>query len=138
MEDLCTAKRILEEENCTCVLCRGDTVYRSHRRGVAPLLQLLDEGTDVAGFSAADKVVGKATAFLYCLLEVKAVHALVISEPAAQVLQKAGIRASWQTRVPGIRNRQQNGPCPMEQATQSCCTAQEALAAIRQTLARLR
>ena len=69
--DLNMAQSILEQDGCTCVLCNGETVYKSHRRGVAPLMGWLESGTDLKGFSAADKVVGKATAFLYCLLGVK-------------------------------------------------------------------
>ena len=137
MEDLVQAKKILAEEDCTCVLCGGAVVHRSHRRGVAPLLQLLDGGVAVAGFSAADRVVGKATAFLYCLLGVKAVHAGVMSRPAAQVLKAAGVEATWEQLVEGIQNRKKDGPCPMEYATRNCTDADAALAAIRQTLEKL-
>ena len=90
-QDLHLAKSILAAENCTCVLSRGTEVYKSHRRGVAPLMGWLEEGLDLEGFSAADKVVGKATAFLYCLLRVKEVYALVMSQAAANVLEQQGI-----------------------------------------------
>ena len=136
MEQL--AKAILERENCTCVICGEGSVYKSDRRGVAPLLELLDNGTRVTGFSAADRVVGKATAFLYCLLGVKTVYAKVMSKPAAEVLTKMGIAYSWDTLVEGIQNRQKNGPCPMEHATRDCQTPEQALTAIRQTLENLR
>ena len=138
MEHLEQAKKILAEENCTCVLCGDGPGYQSHQRGVAPLLELLDSGRNVAGFSAADRVVGKATAFLYCLLGVKRVHAGVMSQPAAQVLTQAGIACSWDRLVAGIQNRQKDGPCPMEFATRDCETPEQALSAIRQTLENLR
>ena len=134
MEDLEQAKAILESEGCTCVLCGDGQVYKSDRRGVAPLLELLDSGPAVAGFSAADRVVGKATAFLYCLLGVKQIYAGVMSEPAQKVLDEAHISHSCGQLVPGIRNRQKNGPCPMEHATGDCTTPEQALAAIRETL----
>ncbi len=137
MKDLEQAKCVLEEESCTCVLCREKVIYKSHRRGVVPLLQLLDEGTDVTGATAADRVVGKATAFLYGLLGVKAVYARIMSVPAAQVLERFGIKASWDELTDGIQNRQKDGPCPMEYATRNSATPEEALLAIRQTLARL-
>lgn len=137
MEDLYKAKQLLEEANCTCVLCGGERVYQSHRRGVAPLLQLLDEGADTAGACAADRVVGKATAFLYCLLGVRSVYAHVMSRPAARVLEQAGVEASWGLLVDGIQNRQKDGPCPMEHATRDCDNAQDALTAIREALKRL-
>ena len=137
MTDLQKAKELLQQSDNTCVLCRDQQLYTSDRRGVAPLLGWLDQGIDVAGFCAADRVVGKATAFLYCLLGISAVHALVMSRPAAQVLEEAGIAASYDTLVDGIQNRQKNGPCPMEHATRNCTEPQAALAAIRQTLLQL-
>ena len=137
MTDLEQAKQILEQTDSTCVLCLEGQVYKSNRRGVAPLLALVDAGIDVEGFSAADRVVGKATAFLYCLLGVKAVYARVISQPAAQVLAEGGITATWDTLVSGIQNRQKDGPCPMENATRDCTTPAQALTAIRQALAQL-
>ena len=138
MEDLQLAKQCLRAENRTCVLCKDGTYYKSDSRGVAPLLQWLDEGIQASGFSAADRVVGKATAFLYCLLGVRAVYARVMSRPAAQVLETAGIQASWEALVEGIQNRQNDGPCPMEAATRQIDDPEEALTAIRTTLERLR
>ncbi len=136
-KDLALAKQLLTTEEHTCVLCRDQQRYTSSRRGVAPLLNWLDSGTNLEGFCAADRVIGKATAFLYCLLGVKQVYARVMSKPAVQVLQEYGIPASWDTLVEGIENRQKNGPCPMEHATRSCTTPEEALIAIREVLKRL-
>ena len=62
MNDLEKAKSILQGSDYTCVLCRGDQIHTSRHRGVRPLLELLE--TDVSGFCAADKVVGKATVLL--------------------------------------------------------------------------
>ena len=36
--NLLNARSLLESGNYTCVLCRGDTVYTTTQRGVAPLL----------------------------------------------------------------------------------------------------
>ena len=131
------ALEILKREGCTCVLCGGGSMYKSHTRGVSPLLHLLDEGTDVKGFAAADKVVGRATAFLYCLLTVKSVHACIISEPALKVLTAHGIAVSWDEKVPAIRNRSGDGPCFLEAVTAQLSDPRDALQAIRKTLQQL-
>ena len=86
MTDLELAKEQLIKDECTCVLRKGDSVYCSHARGVKPLLSLLDSGEDYRGYSAVDKVVGKAAAMLYVLLGVSKVHAFIISEKALEVL----------------------------------------------------
>ena len=135
--DLALAKHLLTTEAHTCVLCREDQIYTSTCRGVAPLLNWLDSGTDLRDFSAADRVIGKATAYLYCLLGVKEVFARVMSKPAVEVLLSYNIPASYDTLVDGIENRQKTGPCPMEHATRNCTTPEEALTAVRETLKRL-
>ena len=101
------------------------------------ILGWLDSDLDLRGFSAADRVIGKATAYLYCLLGVKEVFARVISRPATQVLESHGIPAHCDTLVEGIQNRQKTGPCPMEHATRNCATPEEALTAVRETLKQL-
>ena len=135
--DLQKARQLLDEDNYTCVLCKDDITHTSTHRGVAPLLNWLDSGTDLRGFSAADRVIGRATAFLYYLLGVKAVFARVMSRPALEILNQYGIPASWETLVDAIENRQKTGPCPMEHATRNSTTPEEALAAVRQTLFQL-
>lgn len=136
-KDLAKAKKILCDTGSTCVLCKGGSRVESQLRGVAPLVELLDMGMDFSGYSAADKVVGKATAFLYCLLEVKAVYTPVISQPALEVLQKYGIEAHYDLCVPAILNRRKDGFCPMETATKSISGPEAALAAIHRTLEKL-
>lgn len=135
--DLENAKRILEQTGCTCVLCKDGRVWESRARGVSPLMEFLSSGQVPAGFSAADKVVGKATAFLYCLLGAKAVYAPVMSRLALQVLEDHGIEAHFAQCVDAIFNRRRDGFCPMETATKELSDPDEALAAIRQVLEKL-
>ena len=58
--DLTNAKSTLSAESLTCVLCRDDKVFKSSEKGISPLIKWLESGDDFKGFSAADKVVGKA------------------------------------------------------------------------------
>ena len=131
------AKALLAEGDYTVVLCRGDVTHTDTRRGVAPLLALLDAGADVIGFAAADKVVGKAAAFLYLRLGVAAVHAGVMSAPARDLLTAHGVSVTCDTLVPAIRNRAGDGYCPMETVTLPLTDPIEAEAAIRKRLAEL-
>lgn len=131
--DLQKAVSMLEGEY-TCVLCRGDLVLTTTARGVRPLLQWLDSGTDTHDFCAADRVVGRGAAFLYRLLGVKAVYARVMSEPAVQVLTQGNILACPQQVVPGIINRKGDGPCPFEAAVMDIREPEKALEAIREKM----
>lgn len=122
---------LLQEEGYTCVLCGGDQVLTSRLRGVKPILNWLDQGLDLHGYSAADKVVGKAAAFLYVLLGVKEVYGQVMSVPAKSVLEAHGILNGCTEEVDAIRNRTNTGFCPMETAVWDIVDPQEALDAIR-------
>lgn len=137
MKDLDRARTLLGEGGYTVALCRGDVTYTDTRRGVAPLLALLDAGVDVTGFAAADRVVGKAAAFLYLRLGVTAVYASVMSTPAYDLLITHGIPTTYDTLVPAIRNRAGDGYCPMEQASLPHTDPAAAEAAIRARLAEL-
>lgn len=131
MDNLLKARNLLESGNYTCVVCKEDILYTTSHRGVAPLLDWLESGTDLTGFSAADRVVGRGAAFLYCLLGVKEVHARVMSRPAREVLGSYGIAAGADTFVEGIINRAGTGPCPFEAAVMDIQDAKTALTAIR-------
>ena len=133
MNNLLKARSLLESGNHTCVVCKEDSIYTTSQRGVAPLLNWLDDGVDLKGYSAADRVVGRGAAFLYCLLGVKEVYAKVMSHPAAQVLRSHHIHASADAFVEGIINRAGTGPCPFEAAVMDIQDAEAALLAIRNT-----
>ena len=131
------ARALLTEGGYTVVLCRGDVIYTDTRRGVAPLLALLDAGTDVTAFAAADKVVGKAAAFLYLRLGVAAVYADVMSTPAHELLTANGVEVACGSLVPAIRNRAGDGYCPMETVCLPLTDPMEAERAVRCRLAAL-
>lgn len=133
-QDTLNAIALLEQGDYTCVICLGDLCHTATERGVKPLLDWLDSGLDLKGFCAADRVVGRGAAFLYCLLEVREVYARVLSRPAREVLEAAGIRCHWQTLTDGIINRRGTGPCPFEAAVMDIQDPDEALTAIRRKM----
>ena len=133
--DLSKAKALLIGEEATCVLCQGERIFMSKARGVKPLLDLLASGEDWAGAVAADKVVGKAAAFLYVLLGAVEVYAGVVSEAALGVFREFQIVVSYDTLVPAIRNRTDTGFCPMEEAVRHCQKPEESVGLIQAKLA---
>lgn len=137
MTDLTKAISLLDTGDYTCVVCSGNVIHTATERGVMPLLNWLDSGFDLTGFSAADRVVGRATAFLYVLLGVKAVYARVMSRPAEQVLNAHGIVSHPGTLVDSIINRKGTGPCPFEAAVLTVDHPEDALRAIRTKMSQM-
>lgn len=132
MRDIARARALLAEDTArTLALVRGGEEETDVLRGVQPLLARLDGGKDYSGFSAADRIVGRAAAFLYVLLGVKEVYAEVLSRAGEEVLQTYKIAYGCGILVDGIVNRAGTGPCPMELATEGICDPVQALAAIR-------
>ncbi len=114
MKDLEKAKDILVAGGYTCVVLGKDKVFTSFERGVKPLARWHHQGCNFDGFVAADKVVGKATAFLYVLLNVESIYAGVISKSALKVLEMNGKSAKYGVLVDHIVNRSGDGICPFE------------------------
>lgn len=131
------AKEIFKAGEYSCVLCKDGVTHTSIKRGVAPLVEWLTNGIDITGFSAADKIVGKAAALLFVMGGLKAVYAPVMSKSAVDLLSRHGIDMEYETLVQTIVNRSGTGPCPMEQAVSNIDDPAEALEAIQNTLAAL-
>ncbi|MBQ8787811.1 MAG: DUF1893 domain-containing protein [Oscillospiraceae bacterium] len=138
MTNLERAIEVLKSGGYTCVLCKDEQIYTATKRGVAPMLEFIDSRTDLRGFSAADKVIGKAAAMLFCHAEVAEVYADVISKAAANFLSDKGIPFSYGTLTEKIINRKGDGICPMEQITADINDTDEAIAAIKRRLEELR
>ena len=136
-KDLAAARELLKTGSYTCVLVRDNTQFTATERGVKPLVRWLTEGLEARDFSAADRVVGRATAYLYRLLGVREVYAQVMSRAAAEVLEAGRIRHSCETLVDNIINRQGTGICPFEAAVLHIQDPHTALTAIREKMAQM-
>ncbi len=132
------AVRTLKEGDYTCVICGDNVEYTSTLRGVQPLLTPYEQGKRFAGCAAADRVVGKAAAFLYVLLGVERVYAEIVSKPAKEVFEKHGIELSYDLLTELIENRTKTGLCPMESAVIDLDEPTCAPMRIKETLAKLK
>lgn len=124
------AKTKLAQENYTCVLTDGERFFTSRERGVKPIVEFIASKSLPKGLFAADKVVGKATAYLYILLEIKSLYAKVISKPALKALVENGIEVKYESIVDNIINRKGDDICPFEMAVLKINDANEAYTAI--------
>lgn len=127
-----TAKDLFYKEGCTCVICKGMDIYKSHESGVNPLLDVIDKKLDFKKACAADKVVGRAAAFLYIIIGIEELYAEVISERACAILKEHGVKVYYSECIKQIMNRQNTGICPMEDAVLNISESFAAETAIRQ------
>ncbi|MBR2967312.1 MAG: DUF1893 domain-containing protein [Clostridia bacterium] len=133
MNDIDQAKLYLRK-GFRCAVINGNSVFVSEKRGIAPLLDMLDSGMDFCGGVAADKIVGKAAAFVYAKAGISSLYAQVLSKAAIPFLEVFDIKYEYQTLADGIRNRKGDGLCPMESAIKEVFNLDEGLAKLRETV----
>lgn len=129
------AAELLKKGGFSCVATDGYEILTSKGRGIRPLLDMIDDGRDLSGFAVADKIVGRAAAFLFVRLNVSEVFAATVSRPALKVLESYGIPVFYDVLTDSITNREGTGLCPMETAVLNIEDPVEAEAMLRQTLA---
>lgn len=124
---------------CDCAVVNDGGSREGRGRGLYPLVQLYDaDPAFFRGARLADKIVGRAAAFIAIDGGVSFVYGEVMSEGAAQLLDKHGIGHSCGLMIGAIVNRTGDGPCPLENAVRGIDDVGDAVVAIRHRLAELR
>ena len=130
-KDFQKAKEEYNSGKYTLVICKDEDIIKSDVTGIRPVMNLIDSKKDYKGYSAADKIVGRAAAFLYTLLQVKNLYGETMSKGAVEILKNAGIYYEYKTLTDYIENRQKTGMCPMEEAVKDIDNPKDAYEAIR-------
>ena len=101
----------------TCVVrTAAGEILTSDAHGIRPpLLWLREDPELLRGAEISDKVIGKAAALLFCHGGVRSIYAEMMSQAAAEFLDKQGIAYQYGKLAPAILNRAGTGLCPMEQ-----------------------
>ena len=90
-KDFQKAKEEYNSGKYSLVICKDEDIIKSDVTGIRPVMNLIDSKKDYKGYSAADKIVGRAAAFLYTLLQVKNLYGETMSKGAVEILKNAGI-----------------------------------------------
>lgn len=133
MNDLEQAKQIFQSGTYSFVIVNdGRVLTTGTRDGIGELLQAVEQyGAQLRGASLADKVVGKAVAMVAVYAGLRAVYSPLASRAALEVLQPRGISLQADSLVPLIRNKRNDGPCPMERLTQPLDEPRDAVVALQ-------
>lgn len=132
-KDLELAKSILIEKDYTCVIVKNEEIIlTSYERGAKPILKAVDEhGDNLVDAVIADKVIGKAAAFLAARGGIKEIYTHVLSERGKEVLEEYGITYHYKRLVPSVLNRNKSDLCPLEKLTSNMSSPEQALLAIK-------
>lgn len=121
----------------TICLCKDGNCLYSERRGIAPMMNFIANGTDMRGYSVADLVVGKAAAMLFVLSGIKSVFAKTLSKSGEEILKRHEIPYEYETLTDKIINRDGTDICPMEKAVSVTEDPQEAYDLLSERIKRM-
>ena len=122
----------LEEQGVGMVINNHGEITTYNQPGVQDLLHLTaDEPERLKGAVVADKRVGKAAACLLIEGGVKRVNTPLVSTPARQMLEAAGIPLYAREEVPLMMNLEGTDLCPMEKKLLDAKTPEQCAAILR-------
>lgn len=133
MNDLEMARIVFQSNSYAFVLVRDHQVLATGtRQGVGELLDAVaHHGELVRGAALADKIVGKAVAMVAAYAGITAIYSPLASQAGEQVCQQYNIEFHADHLVPLIRNKRNDGPCPMERLTLELDEPADAVLALR-------
>ncbi len=119
---------ILKQTNCSCAIRKEGTIHTFTKPGIADLHDIYKNNPAMLNEAdVADKAVGKAAAAIMALGKIKRLFAGIISIPACDMLQNAGVEVECGKKVEFIMNRKKDGICPLEKLASNATTPEEVL-----------
>ena len=136
MNDLDTAKSSLFEKELTLVIVKnGEILFETDSHRISGFLGAIEQfGDKLEGAVVADRVVGKAIAFLCVYAGIRQVYAEVLSRKAEGVFEENGIPCEWKELVDTILNFDRSGVCPFEKAATNISDPEKAYATFKALL----
>ena len=135
MQDLERARIRLKEKDLSLVVVKNEKVtFETESHGIKGFLEAIELlGKELSGFSVADRVVGRAVAFLCVYFQISAVFAVIISMEGVKIMEDNDIFYQFEKCVPNILNQQRNDVCPFEKLALTFATPEEAYRKLRTT-----
>ena len=115
-ELLSEARRLVENGARFAALSPAGGRIVSDSAGIAFLTGIAGAPGALGGYAVADRIVGRAAAYLMLRAGVKELYAFVLSEGGREVLESGGVCFSYGTLTEKIINRAGTDICPMEKA----------------------
>ena len=122
----------------TICLCKDGNCLFSESRGISPMMNFIDSGVDLTGYSVADIVVGKAAALLFVKSGIKSVFAKTLSRQGKRILELYGIDCEYDALSEKIINRLGTDICPMEKAVADTDNPDDAYIILKNQLKRMK
>lgn len=128
----------LREPEITFAAQTKNGLILSRESGISPMMRLLlEEPGALEGALVADRVIGRAAAFLLIVGKAAGLYGQLISLPAENLLRQHAFPYQCGERTPYIRNRSGDGMCPMEQSVLAITDPAQAMAVLTEKWTRM-
>ena len=128
------AKNLINE-NWSLVVFKNNEFIKLKGMGIKPVIDCLDKDTGYfKECIVADKIVGKAAAMLMIYSKASYVYGEIMSQKAVEMFEKYKVDYEYKKLVPYIKNRTEDGMCPMENAVWNLENINETYSVIKNTL----
>lgn len=116
MDYLKLARETLYNENQKIVIVNNNSIiYKNDGFGIKPLYSAyIKVKEQMKGASCADRVIGKAAAWIYKEADIKELYCDVITTRAKNMLLDSGIEVVFIEEIDFVENRDKTGMCPVE------------------------
>ena len=117
--DIQIAKEQLEKDTIVIAMVKsGKILFKSNKNGIQPFFDALNElpRESYFGCCIADRVVGKAALMLAAYIGAKDIYTPLASKHAINTSLKLDLNLIFDKSTAFIKNRSQDGMCPMEKA----------------------
>lgn len=116
MKNIQLARETLLLNNLKIVIVNNnEVVYTNDGFGIKPLyIAYMTIKDKMENASCADRVIGKAAAWIYSKAKIKELYCDVITTEAKHILEENNIDVTFAQEVEYIENREKNGMCPVE------------------------
>lgn len=136
MTDLEKAKEIFYSEDYSFVLVKNEDIISSSQKGIMQIVELIESGKDFTDYSMCDRITGRAVAFLYVIMGLKAVHSVKMTKLATNILDRAEIKFSADEYIEKVLDSELKNTDRFENAVIHSGSAITALEDIKKELAK--
>ena len=104
-------KRLLIENGYTFVALKDEEVYSSCLHGIEPIMSKVIVSNDYfKDYVVIDRVIGRSVAILLIRSGIRAVHAVVLSEPAKRLFDVSAVKSTdCSSEGPEFKSQQPHG-----------------------------
>jgi hypothetical protein len=106
IRDIDLARNILLSENYSFVIIKDEKIIRFNRDvGIKPILETIEEmGNDLEGAVIGDRILGKASAFLWRYSKIKGIYSPQATKTAIAILIIGGIPCQADEMIPSVNS----------------------------------